>query len=433
MDVFPRIAIVFPYHRSKSPTELLLPPLGAAALAAQLRRLRMEVRIFDCTFLTPGQSFRGVTDYRPDIVGIYSMITLTRNAFRMANEIRRRLPESLIVAGGPMPTLYPEKYRQPFDAVFRGESDLSFPHFCRDAVHQDGSRLRLGELSLTDYPGLVIQNDDLRIDNPLVHYREDEMDTFPIPDRREFNHAGYQEFWLRKNGTKTTSLMTTFGCPFRCDFCSRPVFGNVYRRRIMDSLIEEIEQIRRLGYDSLWIADDNFTLNLRHLNDFCNQMTGRKLNWSCLSRSDGIDVDTIRHMKEAGCRKVYLGLESGNADTLRLMNKQTTVEGGAAAVRRFHEAGIDVAAFFIVGYPGETRASIEETFRFALSLPLDEISFNVPFPLPGSGLYDRVSGIDPEKEWQMENETTFVYQSEFDPRWLRRRINATMRAFANRK
>jgi anaerobic magnesium-protoporphyrin IX monomethyl ester cyclase len=92
-----------------------------------------------------------------------------------------------------------------------------------------------------------------------------------------------------------------------------------------------------------------------------------------------------------------------------------------------------VAAFFIVGYPGESIASIEETFKFALSLPLDDISFNVPFPLPGSSLFERVSGIDPEKDWRWENDVTFVYSSEFDPRWIKRRIRQTMQAFAAKK
>ena len=89
-------------------------------------------------------------------------------------------------------------------------------------------------------------------------------------------------------------------------------------------------------------------------------------------------------MKEAGCKRVYLGLESGSQTTLKLMNKKATLEDGLNAVYHFRKAGIEVAAFFIVGYPGESETSIEETFKFALKLPLDEISFNVPFPLPGS-------------------------------------------------
>jgi anaerobic magnesium-protoporphyrin IX monomethyl ester cyclase len=141
----------------------------------------------------------------------------------------------------------------------------------------------------------------------------------------------------------------------------------------------------------------------------------------------------VRRMKAAGCRRVYLGLESGSQTTLQLMNKQVTVEEGIRAADLYREAGIDVAAFFIVGYPGETVASIEETFKLALTLPLDEISFNVPVPLPGSALFERLGSPDEGRDWTRENEVTFVYSSEIDESWLRRRIDETMRAFADKK
>ena len=162
-------------------------------------------------------------------------------------------------------------------------------------------------------------------------------------------------------------------------------------------------------------------------------MTGRKMEWSCLSRVTRIDEEITRLMKESGCRRVYLGLETGNLDTLALMKKQATLEDGQNAVRLFHKAGIEVAAFFIVGYPGETVPAIEDTFRYALELPLDSISFNVPFPLPGSQLFERVSHLDKNRDWDTENEVTFVYESEFDPSWLQRRIRQTMQAFADKK
>jgi anaerobic magnesium-protoporphyrin IX monomethyl ester cyclase len=135
-------------------------------------------------------------------------------------------------------------------------------------------------------------------------------------------------------------------------------------------------------------------------------------------------------MKESGCRRVHLGLESGSQTTLDLMNKQVTLEQGARAAELYRRAGIEVAAFFIVGYPGETVASIEETFKLALALPLDEISFNVPMPLPGSKLFERLGAPDEGKDWTRENEVTFVFPSDIDEAWLRRRIDETMKAFA---
>jgi anaerobic magnesium-protoporphyrin IX monomethyl ester cyclase len=271
------------------------------------------------------------------------------------------------------------------------------------------------------------------VENPTIHYPEKELDTFPLPDRGDFDHAAYQAVWNQQTGLKTTSIMLTLGCPYHCDFCSRPIFGSLFRRRKLDSVFEEIELIRQLGYDSLWIADDNFTLDLSYLKEFCKRMTGQKMEWSCLSRVSRIDQEITGLMKAAGCRRVYLGLETGNPDTLRLMKKQASLEEGRNAVHLFHQAGLEVAAFFIVGYPGETLPAIEDTFRYALDLPLDAISFNVPFPLPGSQLFERVSKLDTNKDWNVENEVTFVYETEFDQGWLQRRIGETMQAFAEKK
>lgn len=428
-----KIAMIFPYLRTRSLTEILFPPLGIASLVSQLHKLNIETRVFDCTFGTLRQLQRDLNSYQPDIVGIYSMVTLSPNTFGIAEMVRASFPECLRVAGGPLPTLYPKRYSGLFDAVFRGETDLSFPRFCQDFFNQKVYRGGLKDLPLNTYEGLFIQDTELQIDNPAAHYREKDIQSFPLTDRSDFDHAAYQKVWLQMSGSKTTSIITTFGCPDNCDFCSKPIFGSVFRRRNLDAVFEEIEQIRRLGYDSLWIADDTFTLSLPHLEQFCQRMAGRKINWSCLSRSTDINVETARLMKEAGCQRVYLGLETGSQATLQLMNKKATLEEGIEAVHQFHKAGIEVAAFFIVGYPGETFTSIEETFKLALALPLDSISFNVPYPLPGSKLFERVSNVDKDKDWTKENEVTFVYSSEFDPHWLQRRIKQTMKTFTESK
>jgi len=412
---------------------MLYSPLGVASLAGQLRRLGIETRIFDCTFKTYDYVKGEIIAYHPDIVGVYSMISLSRNSFQLAEMVRQYLPDCLVVAGGPMPTLYPERYSQYFDIVFRGEADLSFPRFCQDYFRQKLTRSQLQQIPVQGYSGLFSKNGAVTINNPCIHYTEAEIETFPLPDRNDFDHAAYQREWYQTTGFKTTSIMTTYGCPFNCDFCSKPVFGNLFRRRNLDTVFAEIEMIANLGYDSLWIGDDNFTLSISYLKSFCNRIAGHNIGWTCLSRSTGINGEIAGLMKTAGCKRVYLGLESGSQATLKLMNKKATLEDGLNAVYHFRKAGIEVAAFFIVGYPGESRASIEETFNFALRLPLNDMSFNVPFPLPGSKLFERVSNIDSEKDWDIENEVTFVYQSEFDQAWLKRRIDQTMQAFEENK
>ena len=270
-----RIALVFPYFRTRSATEMLFPPLGAASLAAQLKANGQNVKIFDGTFETFDSLMEKLISYQPDLVGVYSMVTLSRNTFRIAERVRSALPVSLLAAGGPLPTLYPDRYAETFDAVFRGEADLSFPHFCRDYFSQVVSRFQLRRMRLENYEGLFIRSNELQVDNPSLHYPEKELDAYPLPYRGDFDHPAYQEVWRQLDGSKTTSILTTLGCPFSCDFCSRPIFGNLFRRRNLDTVFAEIDGIRALGYDSLWIADDNFTLDLAYLKEFCRRIADR--------------------------------------------------------------------------------------------------------------------------------------------------------------
>ena len=232
-----------------------------------------------------------------------------------------------------------------------------------------------------------------------------------------------------------TSIMVTRGCPYSCDFCSKPVWGNDYRRPSLERVFAEIRDILSYGYDRLWIADDSFTLDLKYLRDFCERKIGKGLSftWTCLSRVDRLDEEIVGLMKDAGCVRVHLGLESGNDDTLRLMGKRVAVADGIEAVRLFRQAGIETAGFFIVGYPGETEESIDETLALATTLPLDEISINVPFPLPGSPLFSRVASVDTTADWNTANEVSFIYESEFDEAWLRERIERAKERFREKK
>ena len=261
------------------------------------------------------------------------------------------------------------------------------------------------------------------------------IDALPLPDRRGADYRKYQVAWENETGCKTATIMLTRGCPYSCDFCSKPIFGNDFRKRNIASVKAEIDQIRALGFNQLWIADDSFTLDESFVEDFCEMMINEKngLTWSCLSRVTGIRPELVSLMKKSGCVKVYLGLESGCDETLRLMNKKATVTDGANAVRLFHEAGIQTAGFFIVGYPGESRESIEKTFEHSLNLGLDEISFSVPYPLPGSPLYSRLSEVNNTDDWAFENEVKFLYKTEFDTEAINKKIEETYRLFEEKK
>jgi len=440
-----KVMMIYPYFLTSNRTNQIFHPLGISMISSGIKEKGIEVLKLDCTFLTMEEALEIAREYKADITSIYVMTTMSQNALKLLEELRKINSDSLYITGGPLPSLYPERFAQKFDFVFRGEGALSVPKFCCDylefmentdldksAAVSDFFRGR----DCSDYSGIygyLSCRDDLNlagnglISTQRVNLSEAEINALPLVDRRGFNHQRYQELSFENTGQKSATIMMTYGCPFDCDFCSKPVFGNKVRFREMDSIFREIRDIKDYGYDTLWIADDLFTLKDEYIATFCDRMNESNLNmsWSCLSRVDSISPETAMKMKRAGCEKVYLGIESGSDEVLKLMNKHINISKVKAGVDVFKNEGIECAGFFIVGYPGETVETIETTFEFALSLGLDEISFNVPYPLPGSKLYSRVLDIK-DDDWNFENETKFLYKSEFDQTWIRKRIEETL-------
>lgn len=429
------IVLLYPYSCKQTRNTMLFHPVGIAQLTAILRQAGMEVLVKDLTFEDIKGCLDDLVSDHPRIVGIYIMLTMAENALMLAKKIRQDIPEAVLVCGGPLPTVRPERFDRDFDIIFRGESALSFPIFCSDylASFSIGDILGRGGR----YPGLhaIDPGKGTLLQTPAQSIDEETLDRLPVPDRSDFRHDRYQQAWQEREGFSPACIMTTYGCPHDCEFCSKPIFGRYFRRRSMDRIMEEIHDIRSFGYDGLWIADDCFTLDLGHVRDFCLRMIRENvgMKWTCLSRTEEITMQDAALMKEAGCKKVFFGLESGDNDILKLMNKNTTVEAAERALDLFSRCGIETAGFFMVGYPGESLETIEATLQWALTLPLDEISFTIPFPLPDTKLAERVSGLQADADWRYENENRFVYASGFDQEYLQRRIEETYARFAVKK
>lgn len=429
------VVLLFPYFRRPSATHLFQ-PLGIASLAAELETRGVRAVQVDGTFMTPDAVVSKIASEQPAIVGMTVLVTLMRSALSLLARLRRELPDTLFVAGGPHPSVLPEFFGSRFDLVFRGEADRAFPDFCRDILDNGLHPRDIEKFDLSRYPGAFLsRRGKPSRETPAEHLAEGDLGGLPNPDRSQADHQAYQNACLERGDPPQASILLTRGCPFSCDFCSRPIFGNLFRKRPLDGVFSEIEEIRRFGYKSLWIADDSFTLSLDYLAGFCERMRreGAGMTWTCLSRVDSLTPEIVGEMAASGCTRVYLGLESASDQTLRLMNKQATVADGRRAVALFNAAGIGVGGFFMVGYPGETTESIEKTFEMALSLPFEDISINVPYPLPGSPLYSRVDGMLPGEDWEWESEPRFLYRTEFDEAWIRARIRETLDAFKSRQ
>jgi len=383
------------FRRGLDRSRFRFPPLGVAYVAAAVREAGHDVSLLDCTFLTRDQAVRAARAASADVVGISCMATMLDDALGFAGALRDGC--RLLVAGGPLPTCDPGAFLGRFDVVVRGEGERTMVELL--AAYEAGA-------DLGAVPGAVVarapageagagatDGDGDRACAPPRPFAED-LDAVPFPARDLLPNDEYIRFGRRKYGASITTVMSTRGCPYQCEFCSNVVFGSSYRARSPQNVLDEVEQALRLGYERISFADDVFTLDARRVRAICREIRrrGLRFGWECLGRVDTFDAETARAMKDAGCFRVFFGIESGSDAVLALMNKKTTAAEARAAVESAHRAGLEVGAFFILCYPGETDATVLETLRFATSLPLDYVGLTMPYPLPGTALLERMEG-----------------------------------------
>jgi anaerobic magnesium-protoporphyrin IX monomethyl ester cyclase len=359
-----------------------------------LQKAGHAVHLIDCTFLDRKKALKQSLDIKVEVVGIYGMVSMLDECIWFAQQLRSRC--RLLVAGGPLPTCEPELFLKYFDLVVRGEGEQTMQELLR--AFEEGS-------DMADIAGIVTHSD---AKGTLIFTPEREftrkLDHIPFPARALLPNQSYIRYGKKKYGFSITTVMSTRGCPYRCEFCSNVVFGGSYRERSPQNVVDEIEESLALGYDRISFADDVFTMKKERVINICQEIRRRGLHfdWECLGRVDALDYPTALEMKAAGCTRIFFGIESGNDQILKLMHKKITTQQARQAVLAAHQAGLKVGAFFILCYPGDTDDTVLKTLRFATSLPLDYVGLSMPYPLPGTELYkrtkDRIS-----RDWHPED------------------------------
>ena len=409
------VLLVYPFFQFKRDRSVFrFPPLGLAYLAAALRLAGHSVTLLDCTFLERAEALRRAEAVHAEAVGVYAMVTLLEDCLSFARRLRPQT--SLLIAGGPLPTCSPELFLNDFDVVVQGEGEATLVELL-EAYQRRGDWSAIAGITYTEkngagFPPKCIQTNE----RPF----EKDLDRLPFPARELLPNREYIEYGRKKYGYSVTTVMSTRGCPYRCEFCSNVVFGGSYRERSPARVVDEIEAALGLGYDRISFADDVFTMKKARVAAVCDEILARGLQfqWECLGRVDALDLPTAVKMKQAGCARIYFGIESAEDEILRLMDKKITSSQARQAVEAAHQAGLEIGAFFILFYPGETKASVIKTLRFATSLPLDYLGLSLPYPLPGTPFYERVKDRI-FRSWR-QNESPFsghvlIYESEFSP------------------
>jgi anaerobic magnesium-protoporphyrin IX monomethyl ester cyclase len=402
------VVLVYPQRAPRKGRHWIMPSLGLMYLDSSLRRAGYTVRHIDHTFLERSQVLAEIDQLSPALVGVYCMITMQDEAFALAAELRGRVP--LTIVGGPYPSGEPEAFLDAFDLVAVGEGEDTIVEVMS---HLDDRRFE-------EVPGLVFRHQG-EVVRTAARTRSKDMSSLPLPHRRDLPNREYIDYWRRHWRDATTPLMSTRGCPFRCDFCHKPVFGDLFRARPAESVIAEMREIVELGYDHVWMSDDLFTLNYQRTMDLCREIEAANLplTWECLSRVTHVDYDLFAAMRRAGCKRIFFGIESGDEGVLKEMRKGITPEQSREAVAACVKAGIKAAGFFMVGYLGETPDSLLRTIAFSSSLPLDYVSYTIAYPLPGTRFHARVAERRQEGEWHYIRHNRLLFNSDFSERKLR--------------
>jgi anaerobic magnesium-protoporphyrin IX monomethyl ester cyclase len=383
------ILLIYPFFKPRFDRSVFrFPPLGISYMAAALRRAGHDVSLLDCTFTKRKVAMEKALETNARIVGLYCMATMIEDCFLFADLLRNRT--GLLVAGGPMPTASPDLFLDRFDVVVRGEGEQTMAELLQtwekglDLESVRGIAFARKADAASGTGGNVVTTAPRPFSGDLDHIAFPARDLLP--------NESYLSHGKRAYGFSITTIMTTRGCPFQCDFCSNVIFGGSYRERSTENVVDEIEEALGLGYERISFADDVFTMNPGRVRAICREIETRGLHfqWECLGRVDTMDYPLAAAMKKAGCTRIFFGIESGNDEILGLMNKKITVNQARGAVEAAHRAGLHVGAFFIVGYPGDTNDSALQTIRFALSMPLDYLGLAMPQPLPETGLYKRL-------------------------------------------
>jgi len=398
-----RIALISPKWNKKSND---YPPLGLAYLAAVLERDSYQVAVFDFGLdpNTPLENdVRRVCDFDPHVIGITAMTSIYHSALETAILLKAYLGRPIVI-GGPHATVYPERIlaESPvIDYVVRGEGEETI----LELVHVlDGGTRDFSTINGLTYRlrGEIISNPDRALISDL--------DALPFPARHLFDLKRYG--LCTPEGQPMVSILSSRGCPYNCNYCFKGIVGRTYRQRSPANIIAELRQvIEQYGIRNFYFIDDLFTVDLQRLSAVTEQLIAERLDirWQCLGRVDRVNAEILRKMYAAGCRRIHYGIESGNQEILQRIGKGIRLEQVQQAVRWAQEAGINVKGYFMLGLPGDTEETMQQTINLAMDLNLDEVMFSLTTPFPGTRLWDELVRKKPETEYNQDFARAYYY------------------------
>jgi anaerobic magnesium-protoporphyrin IX monomethyl ester cyclase len=381
------------------------PPLGLAYLAAVAEQRGDQVLVYDGD-VEDRSLATALHELQPDVVGITANTTQITAAWRDAALIRS-VSNARIALGGPHPTSLPEESAaKPFiDVVVRSEGEVTWLDLLaswESGLDQMGaSDPQSSDLHLDrSIAGITYQNADGTItstpDRPSIPVEE--LDRMPLPAWHLFKMDRYTNLQPTVDQVDGPSLpiLTSRGCPYRCSYCSQ-IGPRRWRSRSVESVVAEWRWlIKDQGAAEIGVLDDSFNINRQRVLDICHRLISEDLNhvpWIMINgiRANLADEEVLGAMKQAGCIRAAFGVESGNQAILdSVVDKQLTLDQIRSAFAAARAVGLETIGFFIVGLPGETEETIDDTIRFACELDPVVANFSIATPFPGTQMYETV-------------------------------------------
>lgn len=398
------------------------PPLGTLWAAAVAREMGMEVSLFDSGLMLPDDFGSSLRNVQPNLVVIYDngfnyltkmCLTVMREAaFRMIKESREEgLP--VVVCNSDSADHFDLYLTQGATCIIRGEGEETL----KEVLHclQTGSPIK-------DIPGTIsMDGENVAAGPPRAVLRE--LDNLPMPAWDLVKMDDYRNIWMKAHGYFSLNLATTRGCPYKCNWCAKPIYGNRYNSRSPGKVAEEIAYlISTYHVQHFWICDDIFGLKPGWLKTFANEVQNRQLSfrYKIQSRADLLEPDVVALLKKSGAETVWMGAESGSQEILDAMDKGITLEQIQSATALLKKQGIRVGYFIQFGYRGEQKVDVEKTISLVVEQMPDEIGVSVSYPLPGTRFYENVKTEMKEKQnWTDSDDLALMYKSTYSPAYYR--------------
>lgn len=390
------------------------PPLGTLYAASWLRQHGYTVALFDAMLAESEEAWAQALDlHQPRYAVIYEdnfnylskmcLLRMREAAFTMIRMAKER-GCVVILCGADATDHYALYLEHGADHCLLGEGEITL----LELLEQLSGKREAGPVM-----GAVTRHTVQASRRPDIT----DLDMLPFPAWDLVDVEKYRAIWLDKHGYFSMNMVTTRGCPYHCNWCAKPIWGQRYNSRSPENVAAELKWLKdTFAPDHIWFADDILGLKPNWLTRFaaCLQDLAAVVPFKCLMRADLVNERTAAALAQAGCQTVWLGAESGSQAILNAMDKGDTVEDIYNAARLLRAQGIEVGFFLQFGYPGETWADVQKTLRMVRECAPDDIGISVSYPLPGTKFFERVKlELGRKQNWTDSEDLAMLYRGPF--------------------